>query len=890
MMLLSTMSLTSNAASFTDIDDVQNPVAVDIITQIELMQGTGLNEFNPEGIVNRATMATICTTMLYGAGYSAGQYNDANIFSDVSGNDWFVNYVNVAHSLGIVSGRSATTFDPYGQVTTAEAMVMLLRTLGYFQGSGEFGDDWKLTVTREATKLGLYNDHDGNNLGLFADELLTRDDVAALAFNALTKTPEVSYNSTFGAYYTKGGSMTDEVNTTLDLAGVSTTWTATLADRVFFLDALASTDDFGRLSVAWKQGNIEFMNYALEADFVYTDKVTEKALYSTVGKTVADDFAWTVTRDGDYYSSFSLDSTVTTAFCDTKAGLETSVYIDRTDAKAGEVYVAQITSVLAEVMDITTNNGVNTITINYHTNHAANAGWQTTYETTANFAEGDIVVVRAADDAIQSVEHVDTVTGEVERYSAGNWATVDGTDYTYSYVNAGDLKAGGATDPEVGSEVIFYLDSNGYVLGYEKLVTASSYLYVSSTMDALSGCYAMAHFADGSKAEIKVDKLKNNGESYTAVPHDSADSSGAPANGALLFGIYAYSVSNDGVYTLTDISSGTLTGLTPEGSMHYFMKETGAALTIENGEPLVKANGGANAIAVDLSAADHSANYGAATSSESKPNHQVLTNTQTIFVDLVNGERYVGYANVPSMDATEAHILYGTNNVASVVYITARTLADSSSTSYMMYNGADYITVDGGYQIKVWIDGVETTQEFTKDFYYVNGTANDTALVKGDVYKIVSENSDGAITKVELVKELSLGYGNPDVADKVVTGPVFIAGIDDSANSIDAPFASQIVTAVDSDTITFASGETYTINSDTRIVLVNTQDNDANNRDGVKVTSVTARTTSSIAAFDLANATNNTGLDKASWVYVVETSSNGKVANVIYVVSPSEDV
>ena len=42
-------------------------------------------------------------------------------------NDWFYEYVNAAYKKGIVSGTSATTFNPYGIITKEEAAAMILR-------------------------------------------------------------------------------------------------------------------------------------------------------------------------------------------------------------------------------------------------------------------------------------------------------------------------------------------------------------------------------------------------------------------------------------------------------------------------------------------------------------------------------------------------------------------------------------------------------------------------------------------------------------------------------------------------------------------------------------------------------------------------------------------
>ena len=48
-------------------------------------------------------------------------------FSDVPANQWFTNNVANAFSFGLMKGNSATTFNPYGDVTVAEAIAMAAR-------------------------------------------------------------------------------------------------------------------------------------------------------------------------------------------------------------------------------------------------------------------------------------------------------------------------------------------------------------------------------------------------------------------------------------------------------------------------------------------------------------------------------------------------------------------------------------------------------------------------------------------------------------------------------------------------------------------------------------------------------------------------------------------
>ena len=66
-------------------------------------------------------------------------------FSDVPADQWFTNNVANAFSFGLMKGNSATTFDPYGDVTVAEAIAMAARIHSiYTTGTENFtqGTPW----------------------------------------------------------------------------------------------------------------------------------------------------------------------------------------------------------------------------------------------------------------------------------------------------------------------------------------------------------------------------------------------------------------------------------------------------------------------------------------------------------------------------------------------------------------------------------------------------------------------------------------------------------------------------------------------------------------------------------------------------------------------------
>ena len=319
VMLLGMMVVGSSAKGiddFTDKAEIVNQDAVAVTSAIGLFDGYEDGSFGPENVVTRAEMAVIICTMLYGAGVNVNQFAETNVFTDVPA--WAQGYVNLCSSLGIVAGVGDGKFDPNATVTTAQAVLMLCRALGYFQSAADFGSDWMLAATAKGTALGLYGD-----LKLTANEGLTRDNVAELVFNALTKAVPVQYNELLGVYYNENKGI---------LYSLTYYYTDTLGYKNFDLVYKTNENtDYGRPGTTWgigsyrmdgnpsgegnKEGVLnedgslipervkmtsddEIITVADTPDFTYTANTKENVIYKAVGKSVVDDYTWNVYVDG----------------------------------------------------------------------------------------------------------------------------------------------------------------------------------------------------------------------------------------------------------------------------------------------------------------------------------------------------------------------------------------------------------------------------------------------------------------------------------------------------------------------------------------------------------------------------------------------------------------
>ena len=131
-----------------------------LLYNLGLFKGTGTTaDGSPKFDLDRAPprpQAVTIMVRLQGAEEAALKKTIATPFTDVPA--WAQGYVNLCSSLGIVAGVGDGKFDPNATVTTAQAVLMLCRALGYFQNAADFGDNWMLAATAKGTALGLYGD------------------------------------------------------------------------------------------------------------------------------------------------------------------------------------------------------------------------------------------------------------------------------------------------------------------------------------------------------------------------------------------------------------------------------------------------------------------------------------------------------------------------------------------------------------------------------------------------------------------------------------------------------------------------------------------------------------------------------------------------------------
>lgn len=708
-MISGLMIMGSSAASYADVSSEDNVEAIDVLQAVGVMVGDEDGNFNPDEYVTRNEMAVVMSNLL---ALNVSNFTSSSIpFTDVP--DWAAPYVAACYADGITSGTSDTTYGGDDTVTAAQAGLMMLKALGYFQYSSDFGSDWQLSAVRQASSIDLY---DGVDAG--ASSAMTRNEVAQLALNALEATMvepssdgstivvgDITVSSNV-SYDERTSSNSQYASISNDHADDSDSqYTIELGEELYDGDlekssADANEDVFGRPAVTWEYNNDEIGTYADDPEETYTAAVDKDTLYDLIGSSVYNDLEDEDTTLDVYLNGDLLDvddvntaqdtnyDTLLEAFFDrnndddaeyTGRGVLTEVFVDDDN----NVTITLINTYVAQVDgDYDEDNEELELTIPDE-NEVATPDVDLTlssddFDNLDQFSDEDYVLYTAAGGEIQTIEAAEVITGTVSAYTVGTSVTADGTRYYYNntYTSArwddedvDDEDSGVTTNDLVtyslGNDYTLVLDGYGYMIYSDGTSSVNDYVYVADM--AHSGgvrgdLEADAYFVDGTSTVITID----NDDEFTVD-----DNSNDPQNP----GWYLYDEKSNGDYELNEVDddySGTISSgtVTTNGSSTVYVGATG--------------------------------------------HNTVRANNSTVFV--VNGDDdvtvYTGIRNVPDISA---------NSTATVAVV-----MDGSYTE-VVYIGADDLSISGESGDRVYILDTSHdrgTDEDDNDYYEYDAIVN----------------------------------------------------------------------------------------------------------------------------------------------------------------------
>jgi hypothetical protein len=140
-------------ADFTDVPkDVLYTDAVNRLTSLGIMNGTGKDTFKPKDYVTREQFAV---TMIKAAalGDTADSLKGSTVFSDVSPSSQNSGYIALAVSKGLITGLPDGKFHPKDKVTFAMVCTAAVKVLGY--SDQDVTGLWPKNYIDKAGKLGL---------------------------------------------------------------------------------------------------------------------------------------------------------------------------------------------------------------------------------------------------------------------------------------------------------------------------------------------------------------------------------------------------------------------------------------------------------------------------------------------------------------------------------------------------------------------------------------------------------------------------------------------------------------------------------------------------------------------------------------------------------------
>ena len=797
---LMVMGSSAAGSTYADVADTDNVEAIEVLKAVGIMVGDDQGNFNPDATVSRNEMAVVMSNLM---AYNVATYRDTSPFTDVP--EWAEPYVAACYTNGITAGYDATTYGGSDAVTTAQAALMVMKALGYFQYQSDFGGDWQLSTVAQGNRIDLFTDVDSA-----VKDSMTRNDLAQLVLNALeagtveadagtsivvegiTITSDVKYN-----YITSGEKYARAINTNLQTAIDQTNTDGSivqLGEKLYQGDLTKeeSEDDFGRPANIWEYQAKEIGTFSDDADHIFTAKVTSKALYDAVGRTAAENYAMKVYFNGDLVDEYGKgdlsrnksDDDVDFVYKETGDakltgnGVITEVFVDGVDEV---VNVAIMEQYAAEVLTVDEEDGVITLS---DLSGQKKADPSDEFEATG-FTEDQIVLYTFANDKIQSVYAAEELSGDVSRVrttttsgaqeAEGDYFVVDGNTYKYNKTMDSTEKL---QTENVNNGVVAYLDAQGYVAYIDESAVTYDYAYVLSmgtdgdqydaTTSKGTTVYARLVLTDGTMVKAETDVKASD---YTGtVPATSTQLK--EAINMYLNHIVSYSKDKNDVYDLTIRSD--------EIADADFLK-------VENGVASFTADNNAAGTA----------------------GVRYTANANTVFIvadadpdsfDDYDFTVYTGVKNVPDIDAVKGstsavvstkdyNVKDGqTSTLSRVVYIED---ADVSGTGEIIFARADvnpdYVKdSDGGkiYEINIIQNGeartIEVKEGSTAADRLVDNIDDTKALKLNDdqylvALKGMTEDSDGIVTSVRLFDAYA-----PATGDGILTGYAMDKAKDDT--------------------------------------------------------------------------------------------------------------
>ena len=711
-MMLSVMVMSTGATSFSDEDEFspQYKEAAEVLTGMGVIQGyEDGSYFLPQRNITRAQVAT----MIYRAvthdvnDTQTGIYKDYNKFKDVPSTDWSAGYVNYCANGEIIKGFTPDTFGPLKNVTGYQVLAMILRAVGYDANDEFTGDGWAIRVATTAQQLDILENVQEATLG----EPATRELVAELIFQTMTKVDMVDYTPAFGYQPTWPRETLGE-----DEFGL------TKGDR-------GTIDDWGRPGYVWSYDTGDKSTTIEEAALAtYKTAVTEcDVADDTTDKDATYDLY--VNSDEKNAGEYTINATDTT----TKIGAQgrlTEVYTDR--IVMIDTFLAQVTSVKDATFDPAGHMKTPaTITLAVY-DKGYNAGSSvvklTNGETNYTYTEDQMVLLNAytdnKDNSVTTSGTVLTTKGDNADYGKiVDAATAITGSQTIIYTNADQHNVNGTVyddamklyRDEAGNSTAnftWFFDQYNNLIGVTKIAADTNYGVINSIWwngDNTTGsgtAQANVTYMDGTTGTVTIGKMTVN---KAAINKAYDAKTGTPTYSTETSDIMTLNASKDAFYVSIDADTNAAKDVNDIVNGHLFL-----FTALDNGTMAAKEVAG--------NGADGMYNLKTTVSQNTAYNNGLIIDAETVFlIKNTKGSEttftsITGFANIANYQSKEVdYVNLDKDAAAEYVYIIAdRTDAVTDNLFYYAGEQISYDATTGIYTIPGYVDGQDGSIQ-TKD-------------------------------------------------------------------------------------------------------------------------------------------------------------------------------
>ena len=827
VMTMSLVTVSAGAKDFSDDDSITYQEAVDVISEIGVVDGYSGGDFKPTDVLTRGAAAKIICNLILGPTTASALSASSAPFKDVPVSNTFAGYITYCAQEKIINGYSDGTFRPTATLSGNAFMKMLLGALGYDSAvEGYTGPNWSVAVIKQAAGIGL---DDGND-EFVGSKAVTRQEAALYAFNML-QTTMVEYDAKTsvdinGATVTIAGDKAKEVENTSRTDGyIDDDNKMQFAERYFTDLRLTTdtTDDFGRPANTWRFKGVEVGTFAKTADATYTADVKLGQIYSDLGMSDKDEAAPVfvdgveasesakVSKGNDLKVSELKFTNSPVAKCNVGNGTLVEAYLDE---DTNDVTIVAINTYVAEVNKVVakTNSKDAYITLSeLAAENGATSGLRANDEfETTGFENDQIVLFTYANNEIQSVKAAESAEGTLTRKVSGKSINLGETKYDFSKMYSVD---GGESSLGIDSEYVVYLDANGYAIyveeteyniadyAYLRALQGSSVAFASDKAALITYDGKMktvdtkddytSDFSNYSRDEVQIGsnnseivlvKETSNGE-YRLKDLDTKNPSIAKAEDSfeLRNGVARINLTNKGVTNASDAKQGT----------DYIYADSKTVFVVGT-----YTGSGAN----DW----QNANYRAYTGINNAPTivDDNDSNAATNAIGMSYYCRNNGVATIVylSVDEADYKVTGGNNDVIFFAFESGSKKIEDSDNEYYTYNAV----VDG----KI-VEGVKVDASVKINNRTSNGSFSSNVVFTGADYDdgvitgLDKLGNSGTVTGINKVnnENVVLGYGNGSESTYVVADDAKIFFIDDDGTITEGAVSN--IRRSDEDVVTY---------------------------------------------------------------------------------------